>query len=644
MARMTPTPLLDRIQSPADLAPLSLGQLHQLAGEIRRFLTETVSQTGGHLASNLGVVEITLALHRVFDFRRDRLVFDVGHQCYVHKLLTGRRERFHTLRQKGGLTGFPNPRESECDAFVVGHASTSISSAVGLATAFRLQGGGGKVVALVGDGAISGGMCFEALNHAGHTREDVLVLLNDNEMAIAKTVGAFATYLTEIRASPITRRLRRDIHQVLQSIPLIGTSLEWTQEHMLDAIKGIIEPGHIFSAMGFRYFGPVDGHDIASLEHELANLKKIPGPKFLHVVSRKGQGFDAAAADPETFHSAVPFEIRGTGQVVRKGRAEQTWSGAFVDGLMRRAREDDRILAITAAMPAGTGIKAFAEAFPDRFIDVGICEAHSVTFAAALAKAGMRPVLVLYSTFLQRGYDQLIHDMAVQGDLPVVLALDRAGLVGADGPTHHGVFDIAFLRHIPGMTLMAPKDGPELQAMLEFALTLPGPAAVRYPRGCPPAGGLRLEGPNAQEGQEAPAPQPIALGTSERLQDGADATVFAYGRMVEVALQAAKRCAEDGLAIGVVNARFAKPVDRAALVQAAQETGRLVTVEDHALAGGFGGAVAECLADAGVRCSLTRLGIPDRFVAHGTVAELDAELGLDVEGLAQAFVRAARRE
>jgi len=624
---MSQTPLLDRVCTPADLRGFSAEDLARLAAEVRGFLTETVSQTGGHLASNLGIVEITIALHRVYDFAQDRLVFDVGHQCYVHKLLTGRRERFATLRQKDGITGFPNPRESAYDPFVVGHASTSISSAVGLATAFRLGREARKVVAVIGDGAIGGGMCFEAMNHAGHTREDVLVVLNDNDMAIAETVGAFSTYLTEIRSNPLTRRLRRGLHRILLRIPVIGPTMDWMQERMLAAVKGLIEPGHIFSAMGFQYFGPVDGHDISTLERELRDLSGIRGPKILHVVTRKGQGFQAAAADPETYHSAVPFEIRGAGQVVPKGRAAQTWSAIFADQLITRARENQRIIAITAAMPAGTGIKAFAREFPERFVDVGICEAHSVTYAAALARAGMRPILGIYSTFLQRGYDQLVHDVAVQGNLPILLALDRAGLVGEDGPTHHGVFDIAFLRHLPGMILMAPKDGPELRAMLDFALAQSGPVAIRYPRGCPPQGGI--------QGTETSA---IHLGRSERLRMGTDGAVFAYGRMVEPTLKAAEQAAAEGVSLTVINARFAKPLDADAIREAACLAGPLFTVEDHALAGGFGSAVAEFVADAGLSCRLVRIGIPDAFVEHGNPAQLDALLGLDVDGLKRRFL------
>lgn len=623
------TPILDRIASPADLRSLPPETIAPLAREIRTLLTHVVGRTGGHLASNLGIVELTLALHRVFDFDTDRLCFDVGHQCYVHKLLTGRRGRFGTLRQTGGLSGFPNPRESGQDPFRVGHASTAISSALGLATGLRLRGEARKVVAVVGDGAIGGGLSFEALNHAGQAGEDVIVILNDNEMAIAPTVGAFSTFLTDLRANPAAHRLREDVRKALQSVPLIGGPLETTQEHLLGLVKGAVESGHVFTALGFRYYGPVDGHDAALLERELRNLRRLDGPRLLHVMTRKGHGFDAAAADPETFHSAVPFELRGT-EIVREARAAPGWTDVFVERLRERAREDERIVALTAAMPAGTGIKSFAAEFPDRFLDVGIAEGHCLTCAAGLARAGLVPVVAIYSTFLQRAYDHIIHDCAAQEDLHIVFALDRAGLVGPDGPTHHGVFDIAFLRHVPGLTLCAPRDAAELRAMLDWAIAAPGLVAIRYPRGSVPP----------EESADRP---PIRAGVSETLREGADGTVLAYGRMVAPALAAARRLAEepDGPDLAVVNARFAAPLDRDALRAAAERSPLLVTVEDHVLAGGFGSAVAEACADRGVSLRLVRLGVPDRFVSHGAPADLDRELGLDAGGLAAAFRRAA---
>jgi 1-deoxy-D-xylulose-5-phosphate synthase len=620
------TDILASIESPADLAPLSLAELESLAAEIREFLTATVGKTGGHLASNLGIVEITLALHRAYDFSHDRLVFDVGHQCYVHKIITGRRDRFATLRQLGGITGFPNPEESVYDPFVVGHASTAISSAVGLAAGFRLAGDDRKVVAVVGDGAIGGGMCFEAMNHAGQTKEDLLVILNDNDMAIAETVGAFSEYLTGLRCNPGARKIREDIARIFDSVPLIGHSLSGLQERLLEIIKGQAEPTHIFSAMGFQYFGPVDGHDLSGLETEIGALRNIRGPKILHAVTSKGRGFAAASADPETFHSAVPFEIRAAGEAVTLGEKKNSYTDCFVEQLKRIAREDDQVVAITAAMPAGTGIKEFAAEFPGRFIDVGICEAHSVTFAAGLARTGIKPVLAIYSTFMQRGYDQIIHDVAVQKNLNVTFALDRAGLVGADGPTHHGVFDIAFLRHIPGLILLAPRDGQELGLMLEFALGNPGVKAIRYPRGAPPE--------NIFPADYAE----VLLGKSELLRKGKDGAVFAYGRMVENAYRAAELASLQGVDLRVINARFAKPLDAQAIANAARETGLIFTVEDHALPGGFGSAVAEYLADQNLACRLRRIGIPDRFIEHGSCAQLDEMLGLSPETLCETFL------
>lgn len=618
------TPILDRIDSPAALRHLAPDEVQGLAEEIRTYLTEVISTNGGHLASNLGVVELTLALHRVFDFARDRLLFDVGHQCYTHKLVTGRRAAFPTLRQRGGITGFPNPRESLYDPFLCGHASTSISTAVGYATAFRMLDLPHQAVAVVGDGAIGGGMCFEALNHAGHARENVLVILNDNEMAIAKTVGAFSREMTAFRSNPATQRIHADLHDILQGIPLIGNSLDWLQERLLDAVKNHTGLAAVFSAMGFHYFGPIDGHDLEGLERQLRLLYQYKGPRLLHVVTRKGHGFDAAAADPETFHSAVPFEIRGQGDVIPRTVSGTTYSDILTDALLAEAEADPHVLGITAAMPAGTGIKRMSERFPDRLIDVGIAEAHAITYAAGLAREGMKPVLAIYSTFLQRGYDQIFHDVLLQPDLPLVICLDRAGLVGSDGPTHHGVFDIAFLRHLPGITLMAPRDGVELAAMLHFALALGTPVAIRYPRGGPPVNTL-------------PASRtPLALGTSEELLSGTDGVVLAYGRMVEPALRAARALEAEGIALGVVNARFAKPLDAGRIAEAA-ETGLILTVEDHALAGGFGSAVGEVVLDMGHACRVVRIGVPDHYIEAGSAEELDRLLGLDPEGLQTRF-------
>ncbi len=621
---MAESPLLSQLKSPDEIRSFSSEQMLALAEEIRQTMIDTVSVTGGHLASNLGIIELTLALHRVFNLREDRLLFDVGHQCYPHKLLTGRFEKFSTLRQKDGITGFPNPRESDYDPLICGHASTSISSAVGYATAFRLQSLPHQAIAVVGDGAIGGGMCFEALNHAGHSGENVLVILNDNDMAISETVGAFSTYLTDLRANPMTQRVREEMMKLWEKLPLLGSSLAWLQEHLLDALKGVIESSQIFNALGFNYFGPIDGHDIGALERELQNLKMINAPKILHIVTSKGNGFYAAAKDPETYHSAVPFQINGSGEVVARPSSGKSYTETFVDALQECAKADEKVVAITAAMPSGTGIKTFAENFPGRFFDVGICEAHSVTFAGGLAKAGMKPILAIYSTFMQRGYDQIFHDVAIQPDTNVVFMLDRAGLVGADGPTHHGVFDIAFLRHIPEMTLMSPRDGRELCAMLKFALTCKGPVAIRYPRG------------NVHDG-ELPQdnPEKIEYAKSEWLKKGTDLTLVAYGRMCAAAMQAAELLIKDGISIGVANARFAKPLDEE-MLKIAANTGSVVTIEDHVLAGGFGSAVSEFYSDNNIQCTLKRIGLPDKFIEHASPAQLDEIYGLTPEAIAAA--------
>lgn len=622
--------LLEHICSPQDLQGLSHAQLKELAGEIRRYITGVVGDNGGHLASNLGVVEATLALHRVFDFSHDRLVFDVGHQCYTHKIITGRREEFRSLRTGGGLSGFPNPRESTYDTFICGHATTGISSAAGLSAAARIKGEKRKVVALVGDGSIGGGMCFEAMNQAGHRGEDLLIVLNDNEMAIGKTVGAFARRLEEFRSRPEATQFRRELRQIFHSIPLIGDSLDWLQERLLDALKNHTGAAAIFEALGFRYFGPFDGHNIPVMEEALHNLRKLDGPRILHLITEKGRGFPAAAQDPESFHSASPFTIAPGGKVTTRSTAAPSYSSVFAASLLKAARRDERVVALTAAMTTGTGLQRIAAELPERFFDVGIAEPHAVTFAGALAAAGLRPVVAIYSTFLQRGYDQIFHDIALQPHAPVIFALDRAGLVGQDGPTHHGIFDIAYLRHIPNMVLLAPRDGRELEAMLDFSLSIEQPAAIRYPRGAPPADALA-----------GGLPAPLELGRGERLRSGGGGTIVAYGSMVATALTAAGLLAAQGVEVGVVNARFAKPLDGELLRECAA-IGPLLTLEDHALSGGFGSAVCEFLADAGIACRIVRLGIPDEFVRAAAPEEQYRQLGLDARGVADSFLSVVR--
>jgi 1-deoxy-D-xylulose-5-phosphate synthase len=613
--------LLDNIDSPRDLRDLSINELSELADEVRDEILATVSQTGGHLASNLGIVELTIALHRILDSPRDKIVWDVGHQCYVHKLLTGRRERFGTLRQHAGLSGFPVPRESPHDVFGTGHGSTSLSAALGLAKARDLMHGSEKVVAVIGDGALTGGMAFEALNQAGAARANMLVVLNDNEMSISRNVGGLSTYLASLRAAvvePLVRRAREDVAALLQHVPLGAQVLE-AMDRTRDAVKQLVVPGMLFEELGFTYLGPIDGHSIPDLLEILEHAVTLEGPVILHVITRKGAGYAPAEASPRSFHGTPPFEL-ATGQP-RESGAGDPYSAVFGRMLVKLAKQDPRVVGVTAAMLDGTGMELLREALPDRCFDVGMAEQHAVTFAAGLAAAGMRPVVAVYSTFAQRAYDQLVHDVCLQ-NLPVLLVLDRAGLVGDDGATHHGVFDLSYLRHIPNLVVMAPKDEAELSRMLVTALEQPGPCAIRYPRGSGP-------------GVPVPeVPEALELGRAEVLEEGEDVLLLAIGAAVQTARAAAERLREEGLQPTVVNARFAKPLDAALICDRAARIGRVVTVEESAAAGGFGSAVVELLADRGLTgIAVRRLGLPDRFVEHGDTEALLQILGLDAESL-----------
>jgi 1-deoxy-D-xylulose-5-phosphate synthase len=618
------SPLLNEISTPKDLRPLTADQLEELADEVRKTLVETVAQTGGHLASNLGIVELTLALHRTLDSPRDKIVWDVGHQCYVHKLLTGRRERFRTLRQHGGLAGFPVPGESPHDVFGTGHGSTSLSAALGLAKARDLRGGTEKVVAVIGDGALTGGMAFEALNQIGAMGTNLLVVLNDNEMSIAQNVGALSAYLAGLRASvvePLVRRARADVAALLEHVPLGQQMLDF-MDRTRDAVKQFVVPGMLFEELGFTYLGPIDGHDIRALLDILEQALSLEGPVILHAITKKGAGYEPAEHSPRRFHGTPPFDpVTGSPQPVP---ARPTYSEVFGRALVRFARTDARIVGVTAAMLDGTGMEFLHEAMPGRCFDVGMAEQHAVTFAAALAAAGMRPVVAIYSTFAQRAYDQILHDVCLQ-NLPVVLVLDRAGLVGDDGPTHHGAFDLTYLRPMPNLTVMAPKDEAELCRMLATGLTLPGPSAIRFPRGAGP-------------GVPAPeVPEPVPLGRAEVLTEGGDLLILAIGAPVARALDVARRLADEGCPASVVNARFAKPLDADLVCDLAGRAGRVVTVEENALAGGFGSAVIELLAERGLgHVAVRRLGLPDRFVAHGDTDQLLAECGLDRDSILEA--------
>lgn len=615
--------LLGSINGPSDLKKLSVGQLEKLAGEIRGLLVHTVSQTGGHLAPNLGVVELTLALHRVFDSPRDKIIWDVGHQAYVHKMLTGRCKKFGSLRQFKGLSGFPRRDESQHDAFGTGHSSTSISAALGIALARDLSGENYKVLAVIGDGSLTGGQAYEAMNHAGHTGTNLTVILNDNEMSIAKNVGAMSEYLAKVRSDPTYSKVKHDVEYLLKRIPAIGDSVAKTVERVKDSLKYLIVPGVLFEELGFTYIGPIDGHNIISLTEVLQKSKNIQGPVLVHVITRKGKGYGPAETNADKFHGVGPFCIE-SGEVLKPSNQPATYTAIFGKTLADIAADNPSVVAITASMPEGTGLKSFAARFPSRFFDVGIAEAHAVTLAAGMATKGLRPVVAVYSTFLQRAYDQVLHDVCLQ-NLPVVFAIDRAGIIGEDGATHQGIFDHSFLRHIPNLTIMAPKDENELRHMLYTAVQLDGPVAIRYPRGC--GCGVSTEEPLHR----------LEVGKGEELLPATSITLLACGTMVAPCLEASRLLAAQGIKAGVVNARFLKPLDGQLLRRLAREVGVIVTVEDNILAGGFGSAVLEFINSNNLHwVKLLRLGIPDEFVEHGTRAELFAQYGLDATGIAEA--------
>lgn len=614
-------PLLNRIENPEDVKKLTVRELEQLASELRHFIIDTVSQNGGHLAPNLGTVELTLALYSVFDFPADKLVWDVGHQAYSHKILTGRREAFSTLRKKGGITGFPNRFESAYDAFGVGHASTSISAALGMALARDAKGEKNQVIAVIGDGALTGGESFEALNNAGDLGTKLIVILNDNEMSIDANVGAMSEYLSRIRIAPQYARAKRDMGSLLMSIPHIGDKVYKTASHLKDGVRSVLVPGSLFEEMGFHYIGPLDGHNIALMEEVFKSAKELEGPVLIHIHTVKGKGYKPAEQAPEKFHGVGCFDP-STGKSAKKAGCAPSYTAVFSEALIELAKDRPDILAITAAMPSGTGLKAFGKAYPKRFFDVGIAEEHAMTLAAGMAAGGMHPVIALYSTFAQRAYDQLIHDVCLQ-NLPVTLCLDRAGLVGEDGPTHHGVFDLSYLRQMPNMCVMAPKDEEELRHMLATAIALPGPAAVRYPRGA----GLGVALTDSFE--------KLPVGKAEVLQEKGEIAFLAVGTMVEHAKAAAAILAEEGIEATVVNMRFIKPLDTALIDEMARTKKLLITAEENVLAGGFGSAVAEYLADSGQQVPLVRFGIPDRFIEQGTRKELLSLCGLQPEQMAE---------
>lgn len=631
--------LIDGIQSPEDLKKLSRDRLPSLAEELREIIIGHVSCGGGHLASNLGVVELTIALHYVFNAPADKIIWDVGHQCYPHKLLTGRFKEFPTLRKYGGLSGFPRMNESPYDAFGTGHSSTSISAATGMIEARDKRGERFKVIAVIGDGAMTSGLAFEALNHAGHLKKDVIVILNDNEMSISKNVGALSAYLNRILSGEMYQRFKKETRSFIEQIPKLGGPVSKIAQKAEESLKGFFLPGMLFQELGFDYTGPIDGHNIDLLIDNLTRLKTADGPVLLHVMTKKGRGYKFSEKDPCVFHGIGPFDM-DTGVLASDG-AVPTYSEVFGRSLTELAKKDIRVVTVSAAMREGTGLDIFAETFPERFYDVGIAEPHAVTFAAGLATQGLRPVVAIYSTFLQRAYDEILHDVCLQ-NLPVVFAIDRAGIVGEDGATHQGIFDISYLRHIPNLVVMAPVDGDELKGMLRLALQHDGPCAIRYPRGkCSDA--LLVTANKLSASHESlslitrQSSQPLEIGKAEMITEGDDIAVVAVGNCVYPALKAAEKLREDGIKASVVNARFIKPLDEELIISLSNRTRRIVTVEENVLAGGFGSAVLECLSKTGLSpVSVRRIGIGDEFVEHGSQAILRKKYGLDEDGIYQA--------
>jgi len=620
-----PYSVLDSVNDPADLRRLSVGELQKLAGEIRDLIISTVATTGGHLASSLGAVELTLALHTVFNTPQDRLIWDVGHQAYAHKIVTGRKEKFSTLRQQGGLSGFPKRSESPYDTFNVGHSGTSIAAAAAFAEAQCLKGERNKIIAVIGDGSLTTGMAFEGLNWSGDRKKNLIIVLNDNEMSISPNVGALSSYLNRIMTGDRVTRFKSELKSFFKSIPGIGEQILKFSQQIEESVKTFVVPGALFEELGFTYVGPLEGHRLDYLLKNFENVKNLEGPVLVHVITQKGRGYKFAEENSPTYHGIAPFDVE-TGQTLPSVNPAPSYTEIFGRTITELAAADSRIVAVTAAMCEGTGLEKFRKAFPGRFYDVGIAEQLAVTFAAGLAVQGLAPVVAIYSTFLQRAYDQILHDVCLQ-NLPVVFAVDRAGIVGEDGATHQGLFDLSYLRNLPRLVIMAPKDENELRHMLKTAIGCGSPVAVRYPRG---------------KGVGVPLDSEIStlpLGRGEVLLDGADLAMIAAGSMVHPALQAARKLAAEGIGAKVINARFIKPLDAELLLGTARSVKKIMTLEENVLDGGFGSAVLELFAQndvAGV--TVRRLGIRDEFVEHAKQSELRAQLGLDEEGI----LRAAR--
>ena len=635
---------LSNINNPSDIKKLSKQELPKLAEEVRQYILEVISKNGGHLGAALGAVDLTIALHYCFETPKDTLVWDVGHQVHAHKILTGRRESFKTFRLPGGLSGFSNKDESVHDPFTTGHGGASISAALGIAVANRLASGakpgqpphpGAKrAIAIIGDASLVSGMSLEALNHAGHLNENLIVILNDNEMSISKTVGALSRYLNKIISNPVYNHFRKDVESILKRIPKVGRQVVSKAKKIDEGFKHLFIPGQIFEEMGFRYFGPLDGHNISGLVQILQNISKIEGPILLHVITKKGKGYKIAESDPAKWHASTPFCVE-TGELnaISKSR---TYTKVFGDTMTELAGSHQDVAAITAAMCDGTGLVEFSKKFPERFFDVGIAEEHGVTFAAGLSKSNIRPFVAIYSTFLQRAHDQIIHDVALQG-LPVVFCLDRGGLVGEDGPTHHGVFDLAYLRKVPGLSLLAPRDGRELSMMMRFAYEHRlGPIAIRYPRGA-----VHEE---TNSDLKDVAPSPIVQGKSELLREGSDVLFLAIGSMVYTAYEAALSLSRQGIEATVLNCRFVKPLDEEAILRHSRGKKMILTIEEGSLAGGFGSAVLEFFEkQKGHWPAVKTLGIPDRFIEHGKREVLLDSLGLSAKKI-ESFISKSLEE
>lgn len=604
---------------PHDLKTMEYDELEVLTYEIRDFLIEKVSKTGGHLSSNLGAVELSIALHRIFDAPGDKIIWDVGHQTYVHKILTGRAEKFDSLRQLGGMSGFPKSAESPYDIFDTGHSSSSISLALGMAAARDLSGDDYNVISVIGDGAMTGGLAFEALNNVGNLDSKLIVVLNDNGMSISHNTGGFPKYLGKLRASRKYISMKESVKKSVSKFPVIGKGVIAGIHHAKDTIKYAVIDGVIFEELGFKYFGPIDGHNIKEMCETMELAKESNDPVFIHVITKKGKGYTKAEEKPNIFHGIGPFDME-SGKPI-KNSDKPSYSGIFARKLTDLASKDSRIVAVSAAMMEGTGLDSFHDTFPGRAFDVGIAEGHAVTFAAGLAKAGLKPFVAIYSTFMQRAYDQIIEDVCLQ-NLPVVLCIDRAGIVGADGETHHGIFDLSYLKHMPNMVIMAPKDGSELELMMEFASSYDGPCAIRYPRG------TALQSKKKRN---------IILGKAERLKEGKNVEIWALGSMVEKALEASEILKENGIIAGVVNASFVCPIDKDMLLESSGKVSLIVTVEDNVIPGGMGEEINNILINTGVK--VVNIGWPDKFIEHGTCEELYIKYKMDSSSIAERIKR-----